>query len=108
MKPAVHLAWVLPLVLLLPACSDKSRRLSESEALQYKQKLLREHPGEISPVKVGEFGMLPARTQGEIDKAFDAYRDQYADEKARAQADFEAGRKESEKAPASGSSKGPP
>jgi hypothetical protein len=113
MKPAVHLAWVLPLVLLLPACSDKSRRMSEGEALQYKQKLLREYPGEISPFKVGEFGMLPARTQGEIDKAFDAYRDQYADEKARAQADFEQSRKasgkSSEKAPASGSSsKGSP
>lgn len=108
MKPAVHLAWVLPLLLLLLACSDKSRRMSESEALQYKQKLLREHPGEISPLKMGELGMLPGRTQGEIDEAFDAYRAQYASEKARAQANFDASRKESEKAPNGGSSEKEP
>jgi hypothetical protein len=103
MKPAVHLVGVFVLALVLPACSDKSRRMGPSEALQYKQKLLREHPGEISPAKYGEFGMLPLLTQGEIDEAFETYRGQYAAEKARTQAEFEASRKASGDAPDGGS-----
>jgi hypothetical protein len=94
MKPAAHLAWVLLVLLLLPACSDKSRRLNEREAIQYKQALLREHPGEISPLKLNEFMMTPGRTRGDIDKAFDSYRAEYSAQQALERREFEADRKD--------------
>ena len=79
-------------------CSSSSRRLSERETLQYKTQLVRSRRSEISPAKAEKLLYHPARTQREIDRAFDELALEQAREAARDNAErakqIEAARKE--------------
>jgi hypothetical protein len=63
--------WVVILALGPVACSDKSRRLSEKEAIEYKRDLLQRRGSEISFADKELLYFHPARTPRDIDRAFD-------------------------------------
>jgi hypothetical protein len=88
---------LVSLALGFSACSDKSHRMSELEAANYKRELVKTHPGEISLEQASQLMYHPARTRGEIDEAFDKFRTQHAKEAAAERAQFESGRRTSGK-----------
>ena len=63
-------AWLLVVVIVGGACSDKSKRLSEKETLDYKRELLQRRGDEISFADKEVLYYHPGRTTEEIDKAF--------------------------------------
>ena len=65
------------------SCSDKDRRMSEFEALNYRRELVRTNHAQLSPQQRRDLMYHPARTQGEIDASFERYRQQFAEQQAR-------------------------
>ena len=63
-------------------CGNKSRRMGEGETLQYKRDLLQQRPRDLSPTQARKLFYDPSRTRGEIDRVFDDYARQYAEEVA--------------------------
>jgi len=86
---AVRLAaWVpflAPVLLLVSpvGCSDRDRRMGEFEALEYRRDLVRGHYAELSPQQRRDLMYHPGRTARQIDRTFDAYRRQFAEQQAR-------------------------
>ena len=87
--PACSSLAALVLLTLACGCGDKTRRLSEQEALNYKTRLLASHVGEISPQQQNEFMRRAERTEAKIDAVFDQYRERFAAQKAADEARFE-------------------
>lgn len=62
---------------LLLGCGSSSKRMGEAEALSYKQSLIAEHAGELSPEDRYLLMMHPGRTRAELDEAVEMYRTQH-------------------------------
>lgn len=73
---------------VLLGCGGASRRLSEREALQYKRELIFSKKREIAPGQARQLFYHPARARDEIDRAYEGYAEQYAQEKAREASNF--------------------
>lgn len=69
-------------------CGDRSRRLGEREALEYKTALLRSRQAEVSPGQTKRFFYHPARTPAEIDRAFNDLAREHAADAVRERAAF--------------------
>lgn len=65
------------------SCSDKDRRMSEFEALNYRRGLVRTNHTQLSPQHRRDLMYHPGRTQREIDRTFDTYREQFAEQQVR-------------------------
>ena len=72
----------------LSGCGDKSRRLTENETLEYKRSLVISRQREIGPGQARQLFYHPARTRGEIDRAFQKYVEEYSSEQSRDAAQF--------------------
>jgi hypothetical protein len=89
-------------------CADKSRRLREGEALQYKRELLQSHPHELNPQYVERFLYSPARSKNDINAVFDDFAKKSAEAAAADRAQYSKERSGGSGTPATGNGSAPP